>query len=650
MFLEKYLLSLFLIISTFTINAQSYSYSNAVLSEAAINENDTSITLKWMYEAGATQYNIYRKNYGAASWGAPIATLPSTILSFVDNSVSFNQAYEYRIMRINATGEAFGYLVSGINTQIPCNKGKMILIIDDYFLPDLQNEISELILDIEADGWFVQQQLVNRNDGVSQVKSLIQGIYNSDPVATKGLFLLGHVPVPYSGDINPDGHPDHLGAWPADVYYADMNGTWNDVSVNDASASDPRHHNVPGDGKFDESVLPSDVELGVSRVDFYNLPTFSNTETTLMQSYLGKLHAFKTRQYIPRDIALVEDNFLGMAEGFAGSAYASFSPNVGIDSIINGDYTSELLNNNYLWAYGTGGGWYSGASGIVNTSEFAANNYKSTFSMLFGSYFGDWDSADNLMRANLASGKTLSCSWSGRPYIYYHPLAMGENLGYCIQKTQNNNSTYFSSTLNTFKRWIHIAQLGDPSLRAKYISPPNNLTCSTNANGSVDLSWSPSSESVIGYHVYRRLPNVSSWSLVDPAIISGTTYNDNSIVNGGTFIYMVRAVDTLRTASGKYFNQSLGTIGNGNSTVQTAIVSMNKHIHIYPNPTNDYASIIVPELLIGKEYKILNLMGKEIESGTIDSLIYKINVQHYSQGIYLIYIEGLGKIVSLVKN
>ena len=143
---------------------------------------------------------------------------------------------------------------------------------------------------------------------------------------------------------------------------------------------------------------------------------------------------------------------------------------------------------------------------------------------------------------------------------------------------------------------------------------------------------------------------MSSWSIVDPAIISGTTYNDNSIVNGGTFIYMVRAEDALRTASEKYFNQSLGTIGSGNSTVQTAIVSMNKHIHIYPNPTNDYTSILVPELLIGKEYKILNLMGKEIESGTIDSLIYKINVQHYSQGIYLIYIEGLESSVKISKN
>jgi hypothetical protein len=113
---------------------------------------------------------------------------------------------------------------------------------------------------------------------------------------------------------------------------------------------------------------------------------------------------------------------------------------------------------------------------------------------------------------------------------------------------------------------------------------------------------------------------------------------------------MVRAVDTLRTASGKYYNQSLGTIGSGNSTVQTPIVSMNKYAQVYPNPTNDYASILVPELLIGKEYKILNLMGKEIESGTIESLMHKINLRQYSPGIYLIYIEGLESSIKISKN
>jgi len=48
--------------------------------------------------------------------------------------------------------------------------------------------------------------------------------------------------------------------------------------------------------------------------------------------------------------------------------------------------------------------------------------------------------------------------------------------------------------------------------------------------------------------------------------------------------------------------------------------------------------------------KCYNQSIATIKSGTIESLIYKINVQYYSQDIYLIYIEGLGKIMSLVKN
>jgi hypothetical protein len=61
----------------------------------------------------------------------------------------------------------------------------------------------------------------------------------------------GHVPVPYSGNFNLDGHDYHFGAWPADVFYGDMDGVWTDSSVTQTIASDPRNWNVPGDGKFD---------------------------------------------------------------------------------------------------------------------------------------------------------------------------------------------------------------------------------------------------------------------------------------------------------------------------------------------------------------------------------------------------------------
>src|SRR5207248_1131072 len=90
----------------------------------------------------------------------------------------------------------------------------------------------------------------------------------------------GHVPVPYSGLLNPDGHPNHLGAWPADAYYGDMDGLWTDTTVNyvGTDPGDPadtaRLANVPGDGKFDQSTIPGVVRLNVGRVDLANLPGY----------------------------------------------------------------------------------------------------------------------------------------------------------------------------------------------------------------------------------------------------------------------------------------------------------------------------------------------------------------------------------------
>ena len=59
---------------------------------------------------------------------------------------------------------------------------------------------------------------------IKSFKNLILNDYAIDTTNIKAVFLFGHIPVPYSGNINPDGHPDHLGAWPADVYYGDVDG------------------------------------------------------------------------------------------------------------------------------------------------------------------------------------------------------------------------------------------------------------------------------------------------------------------------------------------------------------------------------------------------------------------------------------------
>jgi hypothetical protein len=147
-----------------------------------------------------------------------------------------------------------------------------------------------------------------------------------DNPSIEAVFLFGHIPVPYSGDICPDGHePGHKGAWPADVYYGDVDGVWTDSEVSVTGASSTRNHNVPGDGKFDQSEIPSAVELAVGRVDVSGYRTlFSPSEQEYARRYLNKNHAFRHGRVETRRVGLIDDNFFSPC-GMTVSAWRNFS-------------------------------------------------------------------------------------------------------------------------------------------------------------------------------------------------------------------------------------------------------------------------------------------------------------------------------------
>ncbi len=619
-----FFLSLFIVSES--LLAQSFSHQNSVMLDALIVNANTAIQLSWESDASASQYSLFRRDYGAASWGTLVTTLPGSSTTYLDNTVIVGQKYEYRIIR-NSTATGYGYICAGVDTEIDHDPGVLLLVIDDYFLPTLQPQINQLVVDIESDGWFVHILEVSRTQAVSQVKSLISAEYNTDPQRVKGVFLLGHVPVPYSGDMNPDGHPDHLGAWPADVYYADMDGAWTDNTVDNATASSPRNHNIPGDGKFDQYFVNT-AELEVTRVDFYDLPVFSQTETELMAAYLNKLHEFKTHLYVPTDAALVEDNFLGLDEGFAAGGYMSFSPIVGRANVADGDYASTLVAQDHLWSYGTGPGSYTDAQGIISAGEFASNDLNSTFTMLFGSYFGDWDSQNNLLRSALASGRILCSSWSGRPNLFYHPMGLGENIGSCIRLSQNNTSAYFGSTTSYFKRWVHIAQMGDGTLRAHYLDMPSNLLASGQMDGSVQLSWTAPVAGVDGYYIYRRGIGTESWSKLNTLPVTATSYTDVALINGGQYEYMVRSVQLLTTGSGRYRNQSLGIKGTANSVASLATIEAPS---FGPNPFEEELKISSSNSQIA----ITNALG-QIMYRSKDNANVTINTINWPKGLYFL--------------
>jgi hypothetical protein len=555
---------------------------------ATVQTSPARITLSWPQDQYMlpNSYTVYRKAPGDTSWGTG-TTLPGTETSYVDNKVLVSTPYEYQIVKATSLYTGYGYLYSGVNVAMTDNRGKLLLVVDNTYAEALTNELAQLQQDLVGDGWGVIRLDVGRNDSVPSVKDKIKAQYSTDPANVKCVFLFGHVPVPYSGDIVPDGHiPNHQGAWPCDGFYGDMDGTWTDTTVNDTGADESRNHNVPGDGKFDQSTFPAPIKLMVGRVDLANLPgelwyggpTTIPSELHLLRNYLNKDHKFRTKQFDLPQRGIVGD-FIGERNGeaFAASGYRNFSAFFGAGNVTNvqtqGAWTPLLKNTPYMWSYGCGAGSLASVAGLGNsdsyhdliTSELYTNDINAVFTLFFGSWLGDWDGKDDIMRCVLAlPSYGLACAWSGRPHWFLQHMGLGETLGFGTRLTQNNGANgLYQNQINTAAGQIHIALMGDPTLRLHVVAPPTQLSAATQGNA-VSLSWTASTDSVLGYHVYRMSGADGSFARLTTSPVSGKTYTDVS--GAGTGRYMVRAVSLQTSPSGSYFNPSVGAFVTASSS------------------------------------------------------------------------------------
>jgi hypothetical protein len=549
------------------------------------------VTLTWLQDTNGipSSYTVYRKAPTATSWGAG-TTLSGSTTSYTDTSVSNGQSYEYRIVKSAPSYTGYGYIQTGVAAPVVDNRGKVVLVVDKTIATALGGELARLQQDLAGDGWVVVRRDVGRDASPASVKAVITSVYDSDPANVKSVFLFGHIPVPYSGQLNPDGHPDHVGAWPADAYYGDMDGAWTDEwvnyiqTINTDPADAARMSNVPGDGKFDQTTIPSAIELEVGRVDLSNMPgrttwggpaTFPS-EIELLRKYLNKDHNFRHRiSNAPRRAVLGDYFGTRGGEAFAASGFRSFAPLVGAINIRNlnlesndqkGVWIPEVSQHEYLLTYGCGAGSYNGISGLGTTGlynegstvEMVNNNVRGVFNLLFGSWLGDWDHEDNILRSPLATDFGLVSAWSGRPHWFLHPMGAGETIGYVARLAMNNTGLY-QTQINSSANRIHIALMGDPTLRLHPVAPVSNVNGSA-IGRSIALTWTASADSnLVGYHVYRG-SLATGFSRVTRTPVTDTSFTD---INGSaTAAYMVRAVKLEHTASGTYHNASQGAFWN----------------------------------------------------------------------------------------
>ena len=70
--------------------------------------------------------------------------------------------------------------------------------------------------------------------------------------------------------------------------------------------------------------------------------------------------------------------------------------------------------------------------------EFISRDTHGVFTLMFGSWHGDWDHPDTVLKAPLMTTHGLVSVWSGRPHWFFHPMGLGETVGYVTRLTQNN--------------------------------------------------------------------------------------------------------------------------------------------------------------------------------------------------------------------
>ncbi|ROL56904.1 T9SS C-terminal target domain-containing protein [Bacteroidetes/Chlorobi group bacterium ChocPot_Mid] len=562
--------------------------------------------ISWIADSNAKDYRIKRKLPAEDDWGLTLASLDSNATFYIDSTIESGVGYEYSLVKNCAfptdttryTYEGYAYIFVGNNILVPDYRGKLLLLIDNSIADSLEYEIERFIYDITGNGWQVVKREVERTENfdgqaVQKVKKIIVDEYKESGGELKALILLGRVAVPYSGDFAVDGHEDHKGAWVADTYYADIDGEWTDEDVKDTKAERTENWNVPGDGKFDQNQIPSDIELQTGRIDFYKLNYFGKSDIEMIRNYLNKNHAYRTGIFKPEYSGVIEDHWGMTSEVFASNGWMEISGLLGYENVSEGKFMEPLSQPSRLWAYGCGQGGYNSIAYTAYVDRLDTMNSGGVFSLFLGSYNGDWDVEDNILRSVLAfSPSALACVWTGRPYWHFHHMGLGYPIGYSTLISQNNQVLYLSN--NKYgNRFVHISLLGDPTLIMYVEEPPTKLDLSLEVSQSssrVYLSWECSDERLLGFNVYRSDRIENKFVKINESIIKAKEFVDDNPLSGRN-IYMLRAVRQRETKTGSLINMSQGIFEETEIPVLQFSSKLNYTLKCYPNPAETSVNI-----------------------------------------------------------
>ena len=561
---------------------------NNIALAAAVTVQPPGIKLTWV-RGPNSPLTVQRRSAGETNWTS-LGAGSGWSYTDRDSSLLAGQRYDYQLL---PAGVVAGNNEITVGLALPPvhYRGKVLVLVDTSLAAAIADNLSVYLDDLRGDGWQVSRYDVPRhNDAawvqtatnanyiqdVAAIKSLIQREYAAAPGELKSVVLLGHVTIPYAGNTAEDGHIslpgdpiNHQGAWPADVYYGDVDGVWTDSAVSYTNTYNPVLQNLPGDGKWDANAMVSPLELAVGRIDFANLPSFASPplfvaprqEKDLLNQYLAKDHRYRQGQLALPAQGMAVGYYAGIVANENALLYDNATLNLsrwfGFSSwpFVQGDcfVTPTPMVWGFQVGFGNASSINSGTANQHTTQTLAdpAQEPRVGFYMVGGSFMADWNFApDSFMRALLATPRYgLAAVWMRYGTWRFEGLGLGETLGDGLVKTAND-ARQGRSCRTTFL-------LGDPTLRLNILAPPRNLTASRDLRGAVKLGWRASLDPAVKYFVYRAPAQNGSprYDLLTPEPVASTTYTDPAATSG-PITYQVRAVALTVSGCGSYTNLS----------------------------------------------------------------------------------------------
>ena len=656
--------------STFNYSTEG---QRVCLVDISVDLNLTTATLHFKDAAlnNTDETAVYRRQqYGnGMDWVLQVEGIPAGTNSWTDSNVKLGEVWEYQVKRTNANGVAIGYATAAILYDQSDYRGQMILVISNDYANELPDKIWRLKKDLTADGWYVNELVVGNgsiylDDGESVVgvKDSISTIYNNAPVDDKPkvLFILGSVPLPRLGQglQPPDGHIQASGARGSDSYYADVDGIFTDTATYDV----PQQYydllkNYPGDFRWDQDKIPSELEMAFGRVSFLRVASGAfSEELAMMESYLDRLHNFR---YVVGSEKIGQKTAFNET-GYSNSTDASYrclpalsgGQNVSHSSIANPDGHNQWTVDNGPFM------WYMSNQYLPQLDEWQDIGMDALVYSSDQSNFGYGDVANNSAANNSEESnirrilsydtKCLISLWTTSAINVFHQAGIGEPLGYACKfimdyNTENQNYEKPEQNWDNPDWWnrTHFNFFGDPTLRLYQTIPPSNLQVA-NTNSEFRLEWNASiDENLLGYHIYKSdsefgiYQKISGSSPITDLYFTDPFYELNDW-------YMVRAIAEQTSGSGIFLNPSHGIFVQGDIVLSANMLNTEIEVNIYPNPVQ--SEMTIETKLKIERIEILDSTGKKLRAmNPPSSSIIRVPIYDLSQGTYLLKINSNGK-------